>query len=107
MENKQSTVFEMLVGLNVIDDDNYQQYRKNMIPILESYNGSFGYDFKVSEMLMSETSDVINRLFTIRFSDKEKMEAFFLDTNYKSVKEKYFEKSVESTTIISSYKKKV
>jgi len=107
MENKQATVFEMLVGLNVIDDENYQQYRKNMTPILHSYGGKFGYDFKVSEMLMSETSNVINRVFTIQFSDKEKMEAFFLDTDYKSVKEKYFEKSVESTTIISGYTKKI
>ncbi len=97
----------MLVGLNVIDHENYRQYRDNMTPILESYNGSFGYDFKVSEILKSETSDVINRVFTIRFSDKEKMEAFFLDVAYKEVKEKYFEKSVESTTIISSYTKKV
>ena len=74
-----------------------------MIPILNSYNGCFGYDFKVSEMLMSETTDEINRVFTIRFPDKETMEELFLDVDYKNIKEKYFEKSVKSTTIISSY----
>ena len=40
---------EMLVGLNVIDDEAYQLYRDEMIPILLSYGGGFGYDFKISK----------------------------------------------------------
>ena len=37
---------EMLVGLNVIDDDAYQLYRDEITPILKTFGGGFGYDFK-------------------------------------------------------------
>ena len=105
MKNNQTTVFETLVGLNVIDDTIYSDYRANMKPILTQYEGSFGYDFVVAEVLKSETKDKINRVFTIRFPDQQKMEAFFIDDKYTAVKEKYFQKSVKNTTIISSYNK--
>ncbi len=97
--------YEILVGLNVIDDLKYNDYRSAMKPILSSYNGRFGYDFKVSEVLISEDSNDINRVFTINFSDQNKMESFFSDKEYLAVKEKYFVESVASTTIISSYDK--
>ena len=44
---------EMLVGLYVVDDEGYQSYRTEMTPILESYGGGFGYDFKITEVLKS------------------------------------------------------
>ena len=97
--------FEMLVGLNVLDDAKYHEYRENMMPILSSYDGGFGYDFKISEVLLSETSDDVNRVFTIYFPDSETMEAFFSNPAYLKVKEQYFKGAVESTTIISSYEK--
>ena len=103
MENNQEEYFEMLVGLNVTDNLMYQAYRANMKPILHTYDGQFGFDFIVSEVLISETNNEINRVFTIRFLNKNKMEAFFKVEDYKKVKEKYFTNSVESTTIISSY----
>ncbi|MCO1335754.1 hypothetical protein MO867_15565 [Microbulbifer sp. OS29] len=52
------------------------------MPILKSYGGSFGYDFKVSEVLRSETVSKINRIFTIRFLSKEVMSRFFSDSEY-------------------------
>ncbi|PCJ89366.1 MAG: DUF1330 domain-containing protein [Flavobacteriales bacterium] len=97
--------YEMLIGLNVLDDSKYQEYRKNMRPILFSYGGGFGYDFKISEVLIAETTNDINRVFTIYFPSKAKMEGFFSNPAYIKVKEKYFNMAVESTTIISSYKK--
>jgi uncharacterized protein (DUF1330 family) len=105
MGKNEATVFEILVGLNVIDDTRYQAYREGMMPILHSYGGKFGYDFKVSEVLISETENEINRVFTIQFPNETIMEAFFSDTNYIKVKEIYFEGAVEITTIISSYTK--
>ena len=98
-------LYEMLIGLNVLDDNKYQQYRENMKPILVSYGGGFGYDFKISEVLITKTTNDINRVFTIHFPDVEKMEAFFLNPEYIKIRGKYFEGSVESTTIISSYTK--
>ncbi|PCK07539.1 MAG: DUF1330 domain-containing protein [Alteromonadaceae bacterium] len=97
--------YEMVVGLNVLDDQLYQEYRSAMKPILASYGGGFGYDFKVSEVLASETSNDINRVFTISFPSNTKTDQFFSDPEYIKVKSRYFEISVESTTIISSYEK--
>lgn len=99
--------YEILVGLNVIDDLKYDQYRAAMKPILFDHQGRFGYDFKVSDVLISEDATDINRVFTINFASKSKMECFFSDSQYLIVKEKYFEGSVGSTTIISSYEKDV
>ena len=96
-------MYEILVGLNVIDDDVYCQYREAMAPILRQYGGSFGYDFKVSEVLQSKSDNDINRVFTIRFSDEQAQESFFSDANYQTVKSRYFELSVNSTTIIARY----
>jgi len=97
-------MYEMLVGLNVMDDDVYGAYRDAMKPILNEYLGNFGYDFKVSEVLKHEGNPDINRVFTIQFKDKDHMERFFSDPNYLSVKEEFFTRSVGSTTIISEYK---
>ncbi|KGJ95161.1 DUF1330 domain-containing protein [Colwellia psychrerythraea] len=99
--------YEILVGLHVLDDLKYEDYRKAMKPILADYQGAFGYDFTVSEVLISpENSDIdINRVFTINFSSKNKMEGFFSEPQYLVVKEKYFVNSVGSATIIASYEK--
>ena len=97
--------YEILVGLNVLDDCKYENYRTAMKPIRSNYEGYFGYDFKVSDVLISEGNTDINRVFTINFSCKNKMEGFFSDSQYLEVKEKYFVESVGSTTIISSYEK--
>ena len=97
--------YEILVGLNVLDDLKYDDYRTAMKPILSNYKGHFGYDFKVSEVLISAGNTDINRVFTLNFSSKNKMESFFSDAQYLVVKEKYFVDSVGSATIISSYEK--
>ena len=99
--------YEILVGLNVLDDSKYDNYRTAMKPILSKYKGYFGYDFKVSDVLISEGNTDINRVFTINFSSKNKMEDFFSDPQYLEVKEKYVVESVGSTTIISSYEKDI
>jgi uncharacterized protein (DUF1330 family) len=97
--------YEILVGLNVLNDLKYDDYRTAMKPILSDYEGYFGYDFKVSDVLITEGRSDINRVFTINFSSKDKMEGFFSDSQYLVVKDKYFVGSVGSTTIISSYEK--
>ena len=88
-----------------MDDLKYDDYRAAMKPILSEYEGRFGYDFKVSDVLISEGNTDINRVFTINFSSKNKMEGFFFDSKYLVVKETYFLESVGSATIISSYEK--
>ena len=45
--------FERLVGLQVIDEAGYQAYRDAMTPLLHACGGSFGYDFRIAEVLKS------------------------------------------------------
>ena len=97
--------FEIIMGLDVTNDDEYQKYRDGMVPILESVGGSFGFDFKIAEVLKSKTADSINRVFTIDFPSKEVMDNFFSDPSYLEVKSKYFESSVKSVTTISMHEK--
>ena len=98
-------MYEMLVGLDVIDDQVYQRYRQAMRPILESYGGEFGYDFRVSEVLKNESEEDINRVFTIRFPTEKAQESFFADTDYQAVKAEFFDASVKSINIIAGYSK--
>ncbi|MBH48319.1 MAG: DUF1330 domain-containing protein [Halobacteriovorax sp.] len=96
-------MIEMLVSLQVTNDFDYAKYREGITPILESIGGGFGYDFKIAEVLRSETQNKINRVFTIYFPDQEKMDAFFSNREYLIFKKLYFEKSVASTTIMATY----
>ena len=97
--------YERIMGLNVIDDIEYQKYRDTMIPILTTYGGVFGFDFKVSEVLKSKTDDTINRVFTIDFPDEATMNAFFSDPGYLDAKAKHLDHSVNARTIISLHEK--
>lgn len=97
--------YEILVGLNVLDKSKYEEYRVAMRPILSQYEGRFGYDFHVSEVLITEKNNDINRVFTINFSSKNNMESFFSDQNYLEVREKYFNASVGGAIRIASYEK--
>lgn len=94
---------ERLVGIYVSDDEVYQKYRDHMFPILQSYDGDFGYDFKISEVLKNEGKKPINRVFTIYFKTEVAMNSFFEDENYLEVREKYFTPSVTATTEIARY----
>lgn len=97
--------FETLVGLNVVDDAGYQAYRTAMMPILNSFGGGFGYDFKISEVLKSATEAPINRVFTLYFPDEETMKAFFRDATYLEARRTHFENAVMDVTIIATYQK--
>ncbi|CAH9060326.1 hypothetical protein PSECIP111951_02257 [Pseudoalteromonas holothuriae] len=98
-------MYEMLVGLEVSDNEIYAQYRAAMKPILATFEGAFGYDFMVSEVLLSQVSEPINRVFTINFPTQLSANNFFEDNDYQSIKSQYFEASVRNTVIIASYEK--
>jgi len=98
-------MFENLVGLQVTNEELYREYRKAMLPILREHGGNFGYDFKVEEVLINQSGNPINRVFTIYFPDKDASNKFFSNSKYLESKEQYFNKAVECTTIISQYEK--
>ncbi|MGR6873627.1 DUF1330 domain-containing protein [Pseudomonas sp. HK3] len=95
--------FQIVMGMNVNDDAVYQRYREVMTPILHSYGGAFGFDFKVSEVLISKTTDSINRVFTIEFPSKKIMDEFFSCTEYLAAKASYFDQAVSSKTVIAMH----
>ena len=46
--------FEMIVGLFVLDQQKYSQYRAEIAPLLQAAGGKFRYDLEVARMLKSE-----------------------------------------------------
>ena len=94
---------EILVGLQVSDDDRYARYREGMTPILESYGGSFRYDFRIAEVLRSASDQPINRVFVIAFPDTQTKEAFFADPAYLAVREEFFDGAVDAISTLAEY----
>ena len=92
-----------VMGLNIYNDELYMRYRQEITPILKSFGGNFGYDFKVAEVLKSKTKNKINRVFTIEFPSEAMMEKFFNDPAYIGVKNKYFDASVDAKTVLATY----
>ncbi len=99
--------FERLVGLDVTDDDGYQKYRAAMSPLLAQHGGGFRYDFRIAEVLRSETNARMNRVFTIRFPDRDASEGFFSNPEYKKIRAEFFESSVGATTLIAEYEPQI
>ena len=97
------STYELLVGLDVTDDETYGRYRAGMTPILAEYGGSFRYDFTIGEVLKSETSDPINRLFILTFSSERAKDGFFADERYLAVRAEFFDGSVASVTSVAEY----
>tara|TARA_R110002167_G_scaffold125911_2_gene306416 strand:+ start:1697 stop:1993 length:297 start_codon:yes stop_codon:yes gene_type:complete len=92
-----------VMGLNIYNDDIYALYRQEITPILKSYGGKFGYDFKIAEVLKSRTKNNINRVFTIEFPTETAMDKFFNDPTYIKVKNNYFDAAVDAKTVIATY----
>ncbi len=99
--------FERCVGLEICNEALYQQYRDAMSPILARYGGTFRYDFKVCEVLKSETPAPINRVFFLTFKDRETHDAFFADPEYKKVRDTFFKPSVLNSTLLGGYERNV
>ena len=94
---------EMMVGLTVVDDAVYAQYRDAIAPLLREHGGGFRYDFVVGEVLRSAAPHPINRVFAIGFTDRERCAAFFANPEYRAIKERLFARAVTGTTILAAY----
>jgi len=91
-------MIETLMALNVVDAEQYAQYRARMTPLLEACGGSFGLDVWVAEVLRSPTDKPFNRLFTIVFPSPEQRDAFFSNPEYLAIRQAWFEPSVAAVT---------
>ncbi|MBM3759399.1 MAG: DUF1330 domain-containing protein [Acidobacteria bacterium] len=97
--------YEMTVGLHVIDEAAYAEYRAGMTPLLQREGGGFRYDFQVAQTLKNEEGREINRVFVLMFPNRRAKERFFADTEYLAVREKWFEPSVAAVTILAEYER--
>lgn len=95
--------YTRIMGIWVNDETEYAKYRQGMMPILQSYGGAFGYDFRVSEVLKSKEQAPINWVFTIEFPNQQAMDEFFDDPTYLAVKKAHFDRSVTSRTTIALF----
>ena len=100
LKQKDIMAYERIMGLHVTDDEEYDKYRTAMTPILHSVGGSFGYDFKIAEVLASKSDNEINRVFTIEFQSKQVMDDFFSNAEYLVIQERHLVNSVRSKTVI-------
>jgi uncharacterized protein (DUF1330 family) len=91
----------MLVGLEVVDAAGYARYRAAMMPILVRFGGAFECDFEIAKVLRGD--DRINRVFTIAFPDRPARERFFADTDYRAVRERFYEPAVASATVLAEF----
>ena len=95
--------YEMTVGLLVVDQGTYAQYRKEIRPLLEEAGGAFRYDFDVARTLRSEDGADINRAFVLQFPSQSNKERFFADPRYVEIKHRLFDPSVKERVFISEY----
>lgn len=96
---------EMLVGLEVTDEASYQAYRDAIAGLLVQHGGAFRYDFRISEVLKSETDEPINRVFALGFATDDGLEEFFADANYHAIREQYFVPAVGAVTLLARYER--
>ena len=94
---------DRIVALNVIDEGAYQRYRDGTADLLAEFGGRRLYDFRVSEVLASEVDHPINRVFLIRFPDRDAMVAYFAHPTYRAVRQESFESAVDGATLIGAY----
>ena len=95
--------FEMTVGLLVVNQETYAQYRREMRPLLEEAGGAFRYDFEVARTLQSESGVDINRAFVLQFPSRSNKERFFADPRYGEIKRRLFDPAVKERVFISEY----
>lgn len=99
----EATRYVTIIGLDVQDEAMYRRYRAGMTPILATHGGAFGYDFVVSQVLKSETTAPINRVFTLVFPERSATERFFADPAYKAVRAELFVPAVGAVTSIAAF----
>jgi uncharacterized protein (DUF1330 family) len=95
---------ELLVGLRVADNDEYDAYRAGMRPILDAFGGTFRRDFRVTESL-TEGDPGVNRVFILSFPSADAKDRFFADPAYRAVRAAHFDGSVAHADIIAEYER--
>jgi uncharacterized protein (DUF1330 family) len=96
-------MFEIIVGLLVVDHERYAQYRAEIAPLLQAAGGRFRFDFEIARTLKREAEHEINRLFVLQFPGRAAKERFFADPQYREIRARLYESAVKSTTMVAEY----
>lgn len=94
---------ERLIGVQVSSEHGYEEYRRQISPLLAAAGGRFTVDVRVSEVLTAPDDARFNRLFVLRFPNDEAMRNFFESEAYRAVRDAHFVSSVSSTTSLATY----
>lgn len=94
---------ERLIGVQVIDDSEYEEYRRQLSPLLAAAGGQFVVDLRVSEVLTAPADAQFNRLFVLQFPTAEAMQKLFDSDDYGAVRNAHFKSSVSETTMLATY----
>jgi uncharacterized protein (DUF1330 family) len=93
----------MILGLLVVDTATYARYRAEIAPLLRAESGAFRFDFDIARTLKSEADHEINRLFLLRFPDRDAKGRFFANPQYLEIRSRLFERAVRGMTILSEH----
>ncbi len=97
--------YQILLGLNVLDSEKFEDYCSAMERLVARHDGELCYDFKVPDFCLADRHKTINRVFTLSFCSKEKMEAFFSDREYLKTRGRHVLKSIGSDQVIFGFEK--
>lgn len=98
-----SVPYQVLIGLNVLDDTSFEEFHSAIKPMLCRYDGEFGYDFDVPSALLTSQYRKINHIYTLSFASKKKMKGFFADKDYLMIRGRHILKSFRPEQIIFGY----
>lgn len=97
--------YQILIGLNVLDSKKLSDFHASIKPLLATHDGEYCYDFNAPSALFSNRYKVINYVFALSFSSKEKTTEFLADNNYRKVRGRHVLKTFASDQIIFGYRK--
>jgi len=95
--------YQLLIGLNVLDNEKLPEFHASIKPLLEIYDGEYCYDFNAPKALVSNRHTTINYAFTLSFSSKENAEDFFADSSYQKARGRHVLKTFGAEQIVFGY----
>lgn len=96
-----------MIGVNVLDNDKFDEYCHAIQPLLAIYDGRFCYDFKIPNNCIASRHQHINRVFAVQFSSKDHMNAFFADREYLKTRGRHILKSIGGEQFVFGFEKDI
>lgn len=90
----------LVFSLFILDIETYQEYRKQILPVMKRHNVEVLHEYSINAVLNSQEADQqVNRLAVFSFPDDESKDIFFNDPEYQAAKPLLLE-STKNVTVI-------